>query len=290
MAPKQLFHALSQDFENLLNNRNFSDIRIFVGRAPYARTFHAHSQILATRSLYFARALSNDNVKRENNNVILANPNISPRIFEVILRNMEKIVKWGCAKLGDNIKAEEILNWTYENFDILKKSIKELLPLIRHQKSVDAQPLRCPRLNIGSKLLQWDNSRDGFTPADFHRLCDNKGATISVIKVKETGELIGGYNPEYWHSRHEYLDGKGSLIFSLGDGKPENAKFGIFIGKYGAFSAPSRGPEFSQHSIVMESDDFQNGLGSFCQKDSSYEHVIMPGSENREVLFFCRGV
>src|SRR5205823_4982556 len=47
-------------------------------------------------------------------------------------------------------------------------------------------------------------SRDGFTSKDFHRLCDNKGPTVTIIKVKGNGKLIGGYNPischgSIWH-------------------------------------------------------------------------------------------
>ncbi|KAG9295685.1 hypothetical protein G9A89_003003 [Geosiphon pyriformis] len=430
MAPKEFFLALSHDLGRLLNSQDFSDVRILVGKAPNARTFHAHSQILAARSLYFAGALSNDSIKRENNHIILANPNISPRIFEMILRYIyngeisleqhgiltilellvaadelilknlisyledylienhaqelkenfvsvletsfshdsfkklqefcaqiaatnptliflsqdftslnksflswilsrddlkmeeseiwEKIVEWGVAKLGNKIKPEEILKWTDENFEMFKESIKEILPLIRffhitsvdfyhkvkpfgrilpgnlyedllqhylvpgsHQKSVDAQPFRF-RKNIESKLLKTHNmrqldhwiqgkdentpfqsqlgnsfnlllrgSRDGFTPADFHRLCDDKGATMSVIKVKETGQLIGGYNPQSWHSRDSHIDGKGSFIFSLGDGKAENAKLSKFIGKYGPFGGLVHGPQFGDNSIKM---------------------------------------
>ncbi|KAG9303006.1 hypothetical protein G9A89_006223 [Geosiphon pyriformis] len=139
-------------------------------------------------------------------------------------------------------------------------------------------PLRCFRLNIDSKLLQWHNvkqldhwiqgkdentpfedqfgndfklllrgSRDGFTPADFHRLCDDKGATVSVIKVKGTGQLIGGYNPQSWHSRDDWLEGKGSFIFSLGDGKAENAKLSKFVGSYGPYGGSMYGP----HCMAM---------------------------------------
>ncbi|KAG9305716.1 hypothetical protein G9A89_005114 [Geosiphon pyriformis] len=86
MAPQRLFHALSHDFESLLNSQNFSDVRIIVGEAPNTRTFHVHSQILAARSSYFAIALSGDWVKRENNTIIFSKPNISPDIFDVILR------------------------------------------------------------------------------------------------------------------------------------------------------------------------------------------------------------
>ncbi|KAG9288845.1 hypothetical protein G9A89_003961, partial [Geosiphon pyriformis] len=74
MSLQQQFHVLSNDFGNLLD------------KAPNLRNFHAHSQILAARSPYFAVALSNNWVKRESNAIIFAKPNISPEIFEIILR------------------------------------------------------------------------------------------------------------------------------------------------------------------------------------------------------------
>ncbi|CAB5179785.1 unnamed protein product [Rhizophagus irregularis] len=46
-------------------------------------------------------------------------------------------------------------------------------------------------------------SRDGFTPKKFHELCDNKLCTVTFIEVKETKEIIGGYNPSVWKS-HNY--------------------------------------------------------------------------------------
>ncbi|KAG9292660.1 hypothetical protein G9A89_003411 [Geosiphon pyriformis] len=86
MSPQQYFHALSNDFGNLFNSQEFSDIRIIVGETPNIRTFHAHSQILAARSPYFAVALSSNWIKREKNTIIFPKPNISPKIFEIILR------------------------------------------------------------------------------------------------------------------------------------------------------------------------------------------------------------
>ncbi|KAG9300208.1 hypothetical protein G9A89_002654 [Geosiphon pyriformis] len=266
----------------------------------------------------------------------------------------EKVVEWGVAKLGSNIDIKEISNWTDENFEAFKEIIEEFLPLIRffhissvdfyykvkpfekilpetlyedllhhylvpgsHQMSVDAQPLRCSRLNVDSKLLRLHNveqldhwiqgkdentpyqnqleydfdlllrgSRDGFSPADFHRLCDNKGATVSVIKVKGTGQLIGGYTQASWDSRNGFLNGTGSFIFSLGDGKAENAKLSKSISDNGPYGASNRGPEFGWNSIVMKSEDFQNRPGCSYGKDLNYEHTIMPNSENEQVDFF----
>ncbi|KAG9284000.1 hypothetical protein G9A89_005329 [Geosiphon pyriformis] len=469
MSPQQYFHALSNDFGNLFNSQKFSDIRIIVGEAPNIRTFHAHSQILAARSPYFAAALSSNWIKRENNIIIFPKPNISPKIFEIILRyiyngeisldkhevptilellvtadelileniidhledyliehrakglkknfatlqktsfmhdsfkklqkfcteiaaenpaivfnsqdftslsenalvsiltqdeiNMEeseiweKIVEWGVAKLDSDIQTKKVLYWTDENFNAFKESIERLLPLIRffnissvdfyhkvkpfarilpgtlyedllhhylvpgsHQKSVDAQPLRLTRSNIDTKLLKSQNikqldhwiqgkdentpfgnqlgnnfklllrgSRDGYTPADFHRLCDEKGATVSVIKVKGTGQIIGGFNPQSWHSKDDWLEGKGSFIFSLGDDKTENVMLSKFVTGSGPYGGIAYGPTFGDANIGLCGNDFKNSSDCYCQDASDYEHALL-GSENGTIRVTRRPV
>ncbi|KAG9300155.1 hypothetical protein G9A89_010565 [Geosiphon pyriformis] len=472
MPPQQFFSALSHDIGSLFNSLKFSDVRIVVGEVPNIRTFNVHSQILAARSSYFAKALFSDWVKGENDIIVFSKPNISTQIFEVTLRyiytgeislnehgvftilellivadelvleqlidhledylieyhakeleenfitvherslmhhsfkklqnfcteiavknpaavfnskdftslnknalssilsldhlNMEeseiwgKIVEWGLAKLSNPIQLEQVLNWTDENFEAFKESIEELLPLIQffnissvdfyykvkpfarilpgtlyedllhhylvpgshphhhhhHQTSVDAQPSRFSRLNIESKLLQPHNvkqldhwiqgkdentpfqnrlgnhfklllrgSRDGFSPNDFHSLCDDKGATVTVIKVKGTGQLIGGYSPESWHSYIARLNGDGSFIFSLGDGKAQDAKLGKFVSGlangFRPLSHQNYGPHFGK-SIETWSSNFES-FSSSCLKEPSYDQVIMPGSENEPV-------
>ncbi|RGB40682.1 hypothetical protein C1646_380537 [Rhizophagus diaphanus] len=60
-------------------------------------------------------------------------------------------------------------------------------------------------------------SRDGFTPKKFHELCDGISHTVTFIKIKETGEIIGGYNPLIWKSYSTGQCGKtkDSFIFSF---------------------------------------------------------------------------
>jgi len=50
---------------------------------------------------------------------------------------------------------------------------------------------------LGYKRLETTNlyrgSIYGWKYKHFHSRCDNKGPTISLFKVKDTGECIGGY-------------------------------------------------------------------------------------------------
>ncbi|CAB4430714.1 unnamed protein product [Rhizophagus irregularis] len=47
------------------------------------------------------------------------------------------------------------------------------------------------------KLL-YRSSQDGNDTESFHRNCDNKRATIWIAKIKNSTQLIGGYNPLDW--------------------------------------------------------------------------------------------
>ncbi|RIB29731.1 hypothetical protein C2G38_2154524 [Gigaspora rosea] len=68
-------------------------------------------------------------------------------------------------------------------------------------------------------------SRDGFDDKTFHKLCDNIPGLIVVIKVENSNEILGGYNPLDWKStNNEYTKAPGSFIFSL---KNENMKESI---------------------------------------------------------------
>jgi len=65
--------------------------------------------------------------------------------------------------------------------------------------------------------LLYRASRDGYTAAAFHSKCDDKGATIVIAKVKNSGQIIGGYNPLQWDSSNSNKSTKDSFIFSFTD-------------------------------------------------------------------------
>ncbi len=51
--------------------------------------------------------------------------------------------------------------------------------------------------------LLYRGSRDGWDATDFHGKCDDKGATITIIKCSN-GRICGGYTSTPWKSSGNY--------------------------------------------------------------------------------------
>ncbi|EXX51858.1 hypothetical protein RirG_257950 [Rhizophagus irregularis DAOM 197198w] len=62
-------------------------------------------------------------------------------------------------------------------------------------------------------------SRDGFTGEIFHKMCDNKGPTITVLRLKNESSILGGYSPIDWdiNKRGNFEKTLDSFIFSFID-------------------------------------------------------------------------
>src|SRR5581483_4079309 len=65
--------------------------------------------------------------------------------------------------------------------------------------------------------LLYRASRDGNTIAAFHAKCDNRGATMVIVKVPNSEQIVGGYNPLYWDSSSSRKSTRDSFIFSFGN-------------------------------------------------------------------------
>ncbi|EXX54226.1 uncharacterized protein OCT59_027426 [Rhizophagus irregularis] len=71
--------------------------------------------------------------------------------------------------------------------------------------------------DISSFKLLLRGTRDGFKPRKFHEICDDQSHTVTIIKVRDRNEILGGYNPIAWKSDDDYSYTKGSFIFSFKD-------------------------------------------------------------------------
>jgi hypothetical protein len=88
MYDNKFLPKLSQNLLEILEDDEFYDLTIEVGKDPYVKIFRAHMVILSYRSPYLRRILST-NVNENKNNGILTHiklPNISPETFQMILR------------------------------------------------------------------------------------------------------------------------------------------------------------------------------------------------------------
>jgi hypothetical protein len=106
-------------------------------------------------------------------------------------------------------------------------------------------------------------SRDGNAPEAFHKKCDNKGATIVIIKIKGSEEIIGGYNPFDWDSSNNYKSTTNSFIFSFTDRR--NTKT-VKVGKVGYSNGTMSIGCHSSHGPLF-------GGYFYCGNDGTTWHV-----------------
>ncbi|UJR13700.1 hypothetical protein I4U23_000711 [Adineta vaga] len=70
-------------------------------------------------------------------------------------------------------------------------------------------------------LLIYKATRDGFGSGDFHRLCNNRGATLTLIQtrnrlsMKKRHTIFGGYTTIPWSSRYGFYRDSQAFLFLL---------------------------------------------------------------------------
>jgi len=76
------FQGLSQNFSQLLDNGDDYDTII----ESNTKKFRVHSIILKARSPYFKKVHLQNDIKRKDGMIIHDKPNISPTVFEMVIR------------------------------------------------------------------------------------------------------------------------------------------------------------------------------------------------------------
>ncbi|CAG8546460.1 7868_t:CDS:2 [Diversispora eburnea] len=139
-------------------------------------------------------------------------------------------------------------------------------------------------------------SVNGFTPEVFHEYCDNKGATISLLKVKGENKVVGGYNPKSWitpeEDKHKYTVTKLSFIFSIDLDNNENSIFSkVEIYQFAVLNKGDIGPSFGRfNDLVVCGKNFRH-----CRcKKAAYETQIREdnkfGIEELEVYSVIKSI
>lgn len=141
----------------------------------------------------------------------------------------------------------------------------------------DLQKRNINRLFLKDKrwLLIYKATRDGFQTEDFHRLCDNQGATLTVIQTrhrfhkKKHDSLFGGYTTIPWSSRNiSYRDSE-SFLFLLSEDRV--TRFNLQTSENTAVThSPTSGPIFGSDDIHI-CDRANEHHFSFSKFPMSYE-------------------
>ncbi|UZO08247.1 uncharacterized protein OCT59_028505 [Rhizophagus irregularis] len=147
----QFFSKLSQNYIELLEDDEYYDITIEVGEDPNVKIFRAHMSILCCRSPYLRRTLTSNKKYKDNTLVHIKLPNISPEIFQIILKYIyggifplngrddseiikeievwEHVLKWGLAQNPTLLPDPN--TWSDDDFKTMANTLQHCLSLIR---------------------------------------------------------------------------------------------------------------------------------------------------------------
>ncbi|RHZ60860.1 hypothetical protein Glove_350g177 [Diversispora epigaea] len=121
-------------------------------------------------------------------------------------------------------------------------------------------------------------SRDGFDVKTIYNICDKIANTVIILKVKGTGEILGGYNPLEWDNNNDQLKyTQDSFIFSL---KTTNLKNSILsraknLG-YAIYNYP-KNSDFSFNVALCLIGNLKTEKRCYCMVTSEYSKPIRSG-------------
>ncbi|CAI2163018.1 19587_t:CDS:2 [Funneliformis geosporum] len=167
---------------DLLENPNGFNVKVKVGDVPNVKEFRAHSIILCARTNNFYKAFSAHSARYEDGVITFMKPSISPLVFEIIL----KYIYTGLLTVDNNTSLVDIII-AADDFG-LPKLFQQLETHLLHSASAWNFP----------KDLLTIRQHDRFPNLSEFAL--KSGPTVIVIKVRNSGECIGGYNPLEWFS------------------------------------------------------------------------------------------
>ncbi|GBC45442.1 carbohydrate-binding module family 13 protein [Rhizophagus irregularis DAOM 181602=DAOM 197198] len=173
---------------------------------------------------------------------------ISKELYEDLLKYFLKPSIQSSKTSKPRITTEEI-NIDSIDFKIITIQHAELI-----SKWIDRTEITDEIKNTYKFKLLLRGSRDGFTYKKFHEICDNQSRTVTIIKVKVSKEILGGYNPIEWKSDDSYGTTKDSFIFSFKRCNDiKNYILSRIINeKVATLNSFDRGPSFGISDLVLD--------------------------------------
>ncbi|GBB97381.1 hypothetical protein RclHR1_02980020 [Rhizophagus clarus] len=171
-----------------------------------------------------------------------------------------------------NIQVDEIIDSKIVNLNIVSTISRWIDKVEINDKFSQLRELYVP---YKFKLLL-RASKDGFNPGTFHTLCDDKAFTITFVKIKETEEIMGGYNPSIFISSDSWGKTKDSFIFTF---KNIYSFKGSIISKVNEMDCAinnhrEHGPGFGNDLILYASKGSITGINAIICKKEYYDKKL----------------
>ncbi|XP_067019935.1 neurogenic locus notch homolog protein 1-like [Acropora muricata] len=130
----------------------------------------------------------------------------------------------------------------------------------------------------------WHAPSQGWSPSDFHNLCDGKGPTVTIIRVGSY--MFGGYTDKSWGANNGYTRSTKSFLYSLHNYYGyHNRKFAIWSASYypnAIYDHENYGPIFGAgHDLYTRSTSGH----SYC----GYTYQLPPGASYGSSCTFYTG-
>ncbi|RIA82868.1 hypothetical protein C1645_834688 [Glomus cerebriforme] len=122
----------------------------------------------------------------------------------------------------------------------IEKNIKQLEPLVTEEikpKNIDSKIITFQHAELISKWIDKLEIKDKLTTSyefkllyrynesyikNVRKICENQSRTVVIIKVRDSNEILGGYNPIEWKFDDSLGITKDSFIFSFSNDSIEN--------------------------------------------------------------------
>jgi hypothetical protein len=134
--------------------------------------------------------------------------------------------------------------------------------------------------NIIRTNLLYKSTRDGWARSTFHARCDNKGATITLVKLPN-GRRFGGYASLSWDSSNTWINDYNSYLFSLDNKLRIPAKNGRI------FRSAVHGPYFGDSSscnLCQYSGDTARNYHAGSQGASGSDYPVTLDAAGNNIL------
>ena len=130
----------------------------------------------------------------------------------------------------------------------------------------------------------FDSSSNGDSASTFHKLCDYKKNTISLVETT-SGHRFGGYTSECFESPDIYIDKKDNLsfVFSL----DKMRIYDVIKGKYAISCDKNYGPYFRDDQICIVDEFFSNESGT-CIKGKGFNTTKNYELNSGKKFFFIK--